>query len=422
MYGGQTLIDIGKQLPATYRSNRQLKNEEEINEIRKRLLSDELLSNELTRTLTEEKARREKGGRATLAEALRLMKEPQQEPVLPEKPPTPEFEPSMPGTPRPMPSVAGEQVSDLTEKYLPKQEMKPYRAPLDPKQAFVESGAAEYGDVPDVKAFRETFIPSADQQSRMSERKWTQQTRENTPEKIKAANDLIDALMARNDLDDTEAGILRMSADTNADATVETMRQRFTGTAAQKKLFYDLYDYKVSLARAESQARVTGGAQGIERVPDKARDQITLDMYNLKNLYRVAGKFDPKFVGPVAGRKGNMTEWFGSMGIDEKVFRAEVQNYVDQLIKSTTGAQMSEPEAKRIMRETVSFNTNADSYFATLKSNIETLKMKINSGLETLKATKHDTSGLEDLMDGLNKAGFKTEDEKLNDFFQRYRK
>jgi len=157
---------------------------------------------------------------------------------------------------------------------------------------------------------------------------------------------------------------------------------------------------KVETAKATAKARVTGEAAGTKRVPDKTRESLTEDYNNIQNLKRVSEKFDPKFVGPVKGRAGDMSEWLGTMGVDEKVFRAEVQNYVDRLIKSTTGAQMSEPEAKRIMRETVNFNTNPKAYFATLDSNIETIEMRMKGVVKGLKATNFDIGGLEDLESG----------------------
>jgi hypothetical protein len=71
----------------------------------------------------------------------------------------------------------------------------------------------------------------------------------------------------------------------------------------------------------------------------------------MENMKRMKGMFKDEYVGPIVGRKGQLTEELIGVDPDRAGFYASEQAIKNQMIKSITGAQMSEPEAKRIMSQ-----------------------------------------------------------------------
>ena len=61
--------------------------------------------------------------------------------------------------------------------------------------------------------------------------------------------------------------------------------------------------------------------------------------------------FDKAFVGPVTGRVGQVKELFGGNPQQQSEFLAATAAFKNAIIKQITGAQMSEPEAKRIVKQ-----------------------------------------------------------------------
>ena len=66
---------------------------------------------------------------------------------------------------------------------------------------------------------------------------------------------------------------------------------------------------------------------------------------NLNSLYKKT------FVGPVAGRAGKARNVFGLNPEQQSNFLAATAAFRNSIIKQITGAQMSEPEAKRILKQ-----------------------------------------------------------------------
>lgn len=91
----------------------------------------------------------------------------------------------------------------------------------------------------------------------------------------------------------------------------------------------------------------------------------------------IAGMVDPEWVGPLKGRYNSMvsayTDTMGPQGY--RFFEAQVNNYKNQAIKAITGAQMSEPEAVRIMKALPDVNLPPETFAARLAA--------FNSQLET---------------------------------------
>lgn len=89
-----------------------------------------------------------------------------------------------------------------------------------------------------------------------------------------------------------------------------------------------------------------------------AETRATIDeLNNLKTL------FDESFVGPLAGKIGAAKNIFGLNAPKREALIAATSAFKNQMIKAITGAQMSEPEAKRIMKQIPS-ETDAPSVWA----------------------------------------------------------
>lgn len=79
---------------------------------------------------------------------------------------------------------------------------------------------------------------------------------------------------------------------------------------------------------------------------DIADARTSLDhLNNLKNL------FDEQFVGPLTGRVAPMAGLVNMTSQQQERFMAATSAFKNAIIKQITGAQMSEPEAKRIMKQ-----------------------------------------------------------------------
>lgn len=150
--------------------------------------------------------------------------------------------------------------------------------------------------------------------------------------------------------------------------------------------------------------RVVAGLKATEQqkaqlaVPDKPsaseRTNLIDDAGTLSRIDSLMSLYNDKYVGPIRGRIGATTEMFGGITEDEADFRAENATLRNQVIKLITGAQMSEPEAKRIMRQVPDENNPPAVYEARLKRTRENVSMMAKKRREILQQSGIDVSGL----------------------------
>lgn len=136
----------------------------------------------------------------------------------------------------------------------------------------------------------------------------------------------------------------------------------------------------------------------------------------IDSLNNIKSLFDASFVGPIAGRAGTVGELFGANTLERSEFIAATAAFKNQIIKEITGAQMSEIEANRILKQVPDVNNPPSVWQArwnqSLK-NIEFLQIRRNEilrksgikapGSEAEEVT--DLTGLtdEDLLKEINK-------------------
>ncbi len=124
-----------------------------------------------------------------------------------------------------------------------------------------------------------------------------------------------------------------------------------------------------------------------------AETRASIDaLNNLKSL------FDNEFVGPAGGRIGAIKNVFGLNPAKQEAFIAATSAFKNQVIKQITGAQMSEQEAERIMKQ-IPTETDAPSvWLAKFEQSIKNLKTVNDRRQEVLRQ-----SGIrspEDLQEG----------------------
>jgi hypothetical protein len=117
---------------------------------------------------------------------------------------------------------------------------------------------------------------------------------------------------------------------------------------------------------------------------------------NIKNLY------DESYVGPIKGRVAPGKGLFGFTEEKQEEFMAATSAFKNSIIKQITGAQMSEPEAKRIMKQIPDITDPPARWKAKHKQSLKNIKMMEKRKLQILKQsgirvpeeTKEDPLGL----------------------------
>ena len=141
---------------------------------------------------------------------------------------------------------------------------------------------------------------------------------------------------------------------------------------------------KINLPKPISPAERTSIAEG-----EAAIDSLN----NIKSL------FDEKFVGPIAGRAGTVGELFGANPQEQSSFIAATAAFKNQIIKEITGAQMSEVEAKRILKQVPDVNNPPTVWMARWEQSLRNIERLQKRRIEILRRTFNDGSDLSTISD-----------------------
>ena len=125
------------------------------------------------------------------------------------------------------------------------------------------------------------------------------------------------------------------------------------------------------------------------------REKLATGEASLSNLNNLRNLFNESYVGPLAGRVGKVKDIFGGNPEKQSNFNAATHAFKNQIIKEITGAQMSEPEAKRIMKQVPDVNDPPSVWkakWSQSKRNVSVLRKKRleimrKSGIRTPKDT-----------------------------------
>ncbi|MEQ1844280.1 MAG: hypothetical protein ABL983_01730 [Nitrospira sp.] len=196
--------------------------------------------------------------------------------------------------------------------------------------------------------------------------------------------------------------------------------------AAAQRLFKKRYvqlDQRQMKQADDAAAAFMGQAQGFKStavqqaqlaVPDKlsdtAREKTATDLSTLDLVDSMAKNYNREWVGPARGRGGAVMEKYSGMpgvphiGEDEARFRSDITTLKNGVIKAITGAQMSEPEAERIMGQIPDANNPPEVFEARMKSTRANLKRMAERRREVLDKTGASTTDLPGVPKGEKKA------------------
>jgi hypothetical protein len=139
-------------------------------------------------------------------------------------------------------------------------------------------------------------------------------------------------------------------------------------------------------AKMATLAKMSAPGAGGSALPAGLQERIAGARTALDLMKRLGGElYHPRLVGPVAGRMKTLQQQIPLVPSDPAfdAFDAQTATLVNSVIKAITGAQMSEPEAVRIMRQ-VPLTTNKpglwEQRFRSLQTNLEDLIRNIEEG------------------------------------------
>ncbi len=105
------------------------------------------------------------------------------------------------------------------------------------------------------------------------------------------------------------------------------------------------------------------------------RTDIAESAASLDALDNLNSLVDPAFVGQFKGRAGQVLDFFGQASPRQSNFLAASAAFKNSIIKQITGAQMSEPEAKRIVKQIPQPTDELVSWRAKLAQSKKNIKM-----------------------------------------------
>ncbi len=109
------------------------------------------------------------------------------------------------------------------------------------------------------------------------------------------------------------------------------------------------------------------------------REAIASNLATDDALDNLLSLVDAKFIGPIEGRVGAVKDIFGFNTPQESEFRAATSTFRNQVIKEITGAQMSEKEATRILKQVPQENDPPSVWRAKWiqsKKNLERIRVR----------------------------------------------
>lgn len=127
----------------------------------------------------------------------------------------------------------------------------------------------------------------------------------------------------------------------------------------------------------------------LENAPAGIVDSISSLNSALFNLDQLQKSNVESMIGPLAGRVTSVADAIGLLGNQGAEMVGYLRTYQNMMIKAITGAQMSEPEAKRIMGQMPSLKDNPQAFLAKLKVSRQNAEMSLKNKLEALRASNY---------------------------------
>lgn len=388
---GQALIDIGKIIPSTYRANRQSDEDRRIADIRERMMREELLAAELERSLKGREAARKISAGEAMSRALEYMTKPQQEPILSLKEP-PKFNPTA-GMPDKQEGLSvGGDISKLTEKYLPEQEVKPYKAPMGSEEALVASGAAQYFDQPEVKDFQKAFSGQEKNGYGKSSVGAALEFTEKHPELVQEGINILQKLKEEGKYSDVLLQTIAGNLRTDVRQALRDLNNLQGRTEEKVRSLFETMPGEVEKAAKTSAARTSAGIiseyETQKDIPGSFKQsQYTAGNYasrieQAESVLSELGKkgFDP---GNIYNQIKSIDALNAIKDPNQRRYAQAMRNFINATLRRESGAVINKDEF-----------TNANKqYFAQLNDDKKTLAQKRENRLIVFDAFKTEAGG-----------------------------
>jgi hypothetical protein len=127
----------------------------------------------------------------------------------------------------------------------------------------------------------------------------------------------------------------------------------------------------------------------LQNAPAGIMDSLSDLKQAVGNLDIIKEKYTPDLSGPAVGRATTMAAAIGTLGARRAEFLGYLQSYQNAMIKAITGAQMSEPEAKRLMRQMPSINENPAAFLSKVDASRNLASLSLASKYDALKASNY---------------------------------
>jgi hypothetical protein len=163
--------------------------------------------------------------------------------------------------------------------------------------------------------------------------------------------------------------------------SAETARRGQDMAAATSRRGQDLSASQAAARLAQDKASAAAGGAGGAKLSAGAIEKIAGADTALGSLSKIEELLPnyAKTLGPVAGRFAQTRQNFPGASEGFAEFAAEVATLKNAVVKATTGAAMSEPEAKRIMTQVPDLTNQPEVFRARLvatRRNLDTLKRR----------------------------------------------
>jgi len=124
----------------------------------------------------------------------------------------------------------------------------------------------------------------------------------------------------------------------------------------------------------------------LENAPASTIDALANYSTSKDTLRLIVNAYQDEKVGPIAGRYATLQEWAGTNTPEAARFMSLVRSYQNSMIKAITGAQMSEPEAVRLLGQMPTFKDNPAAFVSKLQAAAEQADIAMANRLRIAEA------------------------------------
>jgi hypothetical protein len=163
--------------------------------------------------------------------------------------------------------------------------------------------------------------------------------------------------------------------------------QNFVGLSADKQPI--VMDNRLGVMTVNGQPYHGAVFPKLQNAPASVVESISNLNTAKFQLNQIQNMFTPDLVGPISGRGISMAGSLGTLGPKSAEFLAQLKTYQNAMIKAITGAQMSEPEAKRLMAQMPSMNDLPEAFLAKLQVAGTNLDASLAAKLDALEKSNY---------------------------------